>query len=193
MFTQHQYPQFFTSTCLEWKYLLANDNYKKIIIEDLKWLVNHHWIKIYCFVIMPNHLHYIWHVHPSLIYQKVKGSHLRNTAQKIKNDLIVNNEQKILDQFYVGAKDRAYQFWERNPLSTDLYSPHVIQQKMNYIHANPIRKNLCQAAEDYIYSSAEYYKSGQDQFGILTHIGEIGTWNEDPILVKSKYFGSDAS
>jgi putative transposase len=190
MFLNHQNPNFFTATCLEWQYLLEQDKYKDFIINDLQWLVNYGWIKLYAFTIMPNHLHYIWHNHPELDYIKIKGGHLRNTSQKIKHNLILNNETQLLNKFYVGAKDRAYQFWERNPLSTELYTPKVIYQKLDYIHANPVmgKWNLCKEPKDYIYSSAEFYETGFDRFGMLTHIGEIGIWEKEPVRVKSKYF-----
>ena len=109
MYLYQHYPQYFTSTCLEWNYLLKQDRYKDKISKDLKWLVDYHWIKVYAFVIMPNHLHYIGHVHPTLNYSKVKGGHLRNTSQKIKHDLLQNKEEKLFSQFYIGAKNRAYQ------------------------------------------------------------------------------------
>ena len=190
MQSENHYPQFFTATCLEWQYLLEQDKYKDIVLQDLQFLVLHGWIKLYAFVLMPNHLHYIWENHPSLIYSKIKGSHLRNTAQKIKHDLVLNKEEQLLDKFYVGAKDRAYQFWERNPKSIDLYTPRVIYQKLDYIHANPVQEkwSLCKEPKDYFYSSAAFYETGIDRFGMLTPIGEIGVWDREPDIIKSNYF-----
>jgi putative transposase len=39
----------------------------------------------------------------------------------IKFDLTENHPQ-VLSHFEVNLKERKYQFWERNPLSVDLYS-----------------------------------------------------------------------
>ncbi len=185
-----QHPQFFTATCLEWQSLFDQDNFKDIIIKDLRWLVVHGWIKLYSFVLMPNHLHYIWENHPSLLYSKVKGGHLKTTAQKIKYDLVLNDNKQLLDKFYVGAKDRIYQFWERNPKSIDLYTPKVIYQKLDYIHANPVQEkwSLSKEPKDYFYSSAEFYETGFDRFGMLTYIGNIGIWDREPDRVRSNYF-----
>ncbi|MBK8983330.1 MAG: hypothetical protein IPM38_13665 [Ignavibacteria bacterium] len=36
----------------------------------------------------------------------------------------------IYESLYVGAKDRKYQFWERNPLSVPLFSQKVVEQKI---------------------------------------------------------------
>ncbi|MCC9165461.1 transposase [Pontibacter harenae] len=51
---------FFTATILEWKHLLKPDKYKNLIIESLRFLVENKRVKVYGFVIMPNHLHLLW-------------------------------------------------------------------------------------------------------------------------------------
>ncbi|OIR12063.1 hypothetical protein GALL_63140 [mine drainage metagenome] len=48
----------------------------------------------------------------------------------IKYDLQKNNTA-LLESFLVKAKDRQYQFWERNALSIDLFSEAVLMQKIN--------------------------------------------------------------
>jgi len=56
------YPQFFTATILEWKPLLQEDKYKGIILDSLHFLVENKRIALYGFVLMPNHMHLIWHI-----------------------------------------------------------------------------------------------------------------------------------
>lgn len=79
------------------------------------------------------------------------------------------NHPKVLEKFYVGKKDRIYQFWKRNPLSVDLWTKEVFIQKMEYIHYNPVAASLCAYPEDYKYSSAKFYETGEDRFSIITH------------------------
>ncbi|MBY0477267.1 MAG: hypothetical protein K2Q24_06450 [Chitinophagaceae bacterium] len=93
---------------------------------------------------------------------------MKYTAQQIKFDLQKTNP-KFLEEFRVDAKDWQFQFWERNPLSIDLYSEEVYFQKVNYIHYNPVEAGLCILPEDYCYSSASYYETLVDKFGFLTH------------------------
>jgi hypothetical protein len=83
--------------------------------------------------------------------------------------LLDNN--KTLNEFLVNAKDRQYQFWERNSLGIDLWSEKAFIQKLNYIHNNPVKSpwNLVQYPEDYKYSSAKFYETGIDDFGFLSH------------------------
>ena len=51
---------FWTDTVKDWKHLLKSEKYKLLIIEVLKNLVDKGLIKVFSFVIMPNHLHMVW-------------------------------------------------------------------------------------------------------------------------------------
>jgi putative transposase len=162
------WPQFFTATILEWKTLLQQDKYKEEIVKSLRFLVQQKRIKLYAFVIMNNHLHLIWQPMPGQTLQTIQHSFLKHTAQAIKLNLQQTNRE-LLEQFKVGAKDRMYQFWERNSLSVELRSSKVFNQKLEYIHYNPVKAGLCINPEDYYYSSAKFYTTGVDDFGMLTN------------------------
>lgn len=63
------------------------------------------------------------------------------------------NHPKVLECFKVVAKDRKYQFWERNALSEELRRREVFAQNLDYIHWNFVKGGLCNLPEDYNYSS----------------------------------------
>lgn len=163
------YPHFFTATILAWKKLLQPDKYKQIIIESLHFLVKEGRIKVYAFVIMPNHIHLIWRILAPHTQENVQRDFLKFTAQRIKRDLCLHHEA-VLAHFYVGASDRKYQFWERNPLAIPLYSLPVFLQKLAYIHKNPLQEkwDLAPYPEAYYYSSAKFYETGEDDFDMLS-------------------------
>ena len=54
------WPQFFTATIQNWKHLLADEKYKAVVINCLKFLVENNKVQINAFVIMSNHIHIIW-------------------------------------------------------------------------------------------------------------------------------------
>jgi putative transposase len=168
--TFNYYPQFLTATILEWKHLLAIDSMKDIIISSLQFLVKERRVKIYGFVRMPNHIHLIWQILDEHEKAKVQQSFLKYTAQQMKFAL-ANRDTTELEKYKVQASDRAYQFWERNSLSIDLWSRLVFLQKLNYMHNNPIQSKwkLCQYPEEFRYSSSRFYEKGVDEFGFLTH------------------------
>lgn len=80
------------------------------------------------------------------------------------------NDDELHQDTIVQTSDRKHQVWERNALRIDIYSEKVFQQKMTYIHNNPIaeRWKLGRLPEDYRYSSARYYQQGIDTCGIVT-------------------------
>lgn len=171
MITEH--PQFFTATTLNWKKLLAPDKYKDIIIQSLKFLVDNHRVFIYGFVIMPNHIHLIWQMKDDINPSHVQRDVLKYTAQQIKFDL-QQNHPTVLAHFKVDVKDRTYQIWEHRPLSVPLWSQHVFEQKLDYIHHNPVHEKwkLADLPENYAYSSARFYLCNEDRFGFITHYKE---------------------
>ena len=162
------WPQFYTATILEWKHLLKQDKYKDVVVESLRFLVNEKRIRLYAFVIMSNHMHLIWQPVAEFTPIDIQHSLMSFTAHQFKNDL-EKNHPKVLSQFKVEAKDRDYQFWERNSLSIDLFTEAVFIQKLDYIHWNPVRAGLCNLPEEYHYSSAKFYEFGVDDFDMLTH------------------------
>jgi putative transposase len=164
------HPCFFTATILEWKHLLKESEFKDIIINSLLFLKQEKSIVVYGFVIMPNHIHLIWHIQYGFKKDNVQMRFLKFTAQQMKFRLIDTKDPR-LPKFFVNAKDRQYQFWERNALSIELWSPGVFMQKLDYIHNNPLQHQwkLVQSPEDYKYSSAKFYYMGIDEFGLLTH------------------------
>lgn len=123
---------------------------------------------------MPNHIHLVWKILEPHLREDVQRDFLKFTAQKIKSDLKLNYPE-YLENFWVNARDREYQFWERDPLSVELISVPVILQKIDYIHKNPItpKWNLCPTVTEYKYSSAKFYYEGIDEFGMLSNIGDV--------------------
>jgi putative transposase len=168
-----QYISFFTATILNWKHLLLDDHYKDIVISSMRFLVKDNRVSIFAFVLMPNHIHLVWKIANDRKKDEVQRDFLKYTAQKIKRKLTAEKPEE-LKPFYVGAKDRKYQFWERNPLTSRLPSEELIVQKINYIHANPVRGkwNLCKEFYDYKYSSAGFYYRDDKTWDFLTHYAD---------------------
>ncbi len=131
-------------------------------------MVKEKWIELNVFCIMSNHIHLIWQIQAGDERDAVRRNFLKFVSQTIQRDL-KKHHPKVLERFYVNAKDRKYQFWKRNPLSIDLWTKEVFIQKMEYVHNNPVTAGLCLQPEDYKYSSAKFYESGIDEFGILKH------------------------
>jgi REP element-mobilizing transposase RayT len=162
------WPQFYTATIQNWKHLLEDDKHKEIIIDCLRFLVNEKRIELNAFVIMSNHIHLVWQPLFGFTPSDIQSAFMKYTAQQLKHSLS-KKDKAYLNEFKVDKYDRKYQFWKREALSIELISPAVFDQKLEYIHSNPVIAGLCNFPEAYKYSSAEFYHSGTDRFGIITH------------------------
>jgi REP element-mobilizing transposase RayT len=158
---------FYTSTIVEWKSLLENDIFKDTIIQSLEYRSNKNLINVYGFVIMPNHIHIIIEMLKMNGKEKPIASLMKVTSHQFKK-MLTNDE---LINFKVDRESRNYQFWQRDPLPIELYSREVIEQKLDYIHNNPIQGkwSLCNDIIDYKYSSATYYELDRNDFGFMKH------------------------
>ena len=103
---QHS-PQFFTATILEWKHLLKSDEYKQIIIDSLLFLKKEGSITVNAFVIMPNHIHLIWHIQDGYKREKIQLRFMKYTAQQMKFRLIDTQDFRLQD-YLVNTVYRKY-------------------------------------------------------------------------------------
>ena len=160
---------FYTDTIFEHKHLLADDQFKILVIDSWKYLVAKNKIKIYAFVIMPNHLHLIWQMLEMNGKESPAGSFTKYTAHQFQKNLR-RTDKNELEKYHSLKTDRDYQFWIRDPLAIALSSHIAFIQKMEYIHSNPLKEKwqLAKLPEDYRWSSAAFYEHGMDEFGIIT-------------------------
>ena len=165
----HQGIEFFTATCLNWQPLLHSDKHKNIIMDSLSFLVKNNRIWLYGYVIMPNHVHILWCKQPDWLNKNVQQHFSKFTAQQLKFSLI--NDEQSLDKYKSTQNDREYQFWERRTYKATMYSRTVLEQKLDYIHNNPVKAELCQLPEEYSYSSASYYMDNSEN-ELITHYME---------------------
>ncbi|SDE07681.1 hypothetical protein SAMN04488024_11190 [Pedobacter soli] len=169
----YNYPYFYTDTICNFAHLLVDDHLKMIVINSLKFLVFRKVIEVYGYVIMPNHIHVIWNMLKINGKESPAASFTKFTAHEFKKYLAANNPL-LLNQYHSEKNDRSYQFWKRDPLAIPLSRESILIQKLDYIHDNPIQEkwNLSAQPEDYRWSSANFYETGVDEFGFLTHFME---------------------
>jgi len=161
---------FWTATIHKWINLLEPESKKDILIESLSYLSFQGVVDVFGFVIMPNHVHIIWRMNKMNGKEKPFGSFLKYTAHEFKKTI----SSKELSKFSVQRSNKGFEFWQRDSLSIELFSPEVAYQKLGYIHLNPMAKNWSLVTDpcDYAYSSAGFYETGNSKFPFLKHLGE---------------------
>ncbi len=100
-------------------------------------------------MIMSNHIHIIWQPHFGFTPSDIQGSFMKHTSKQLKTSL-VKNDLTTLETYKVNKYDCDYQVWKRNPLSIELRTASVFNQKLNYIHQNPVMAGLCSNQKNFI-------------------------------------------
>lgn len=142
---------FLTLTVYRWYYIFDRHDRWKILADSLKFCQNKKAVKIYGFVFMLNHIHLLAEA-PDMI------GFLRDFKRYIAQSLLKNigaTEPNILKLFK--TKDSKYQFWEKTNMPQLIETEKFFQQKLDYIHNNPIKKQYVTSPEHWHWSSAQHY------------------------------------
>ncbi|MCP4461149.1 MAG: transposase [Cytophagales bacterium] len=128
---------FWTATIHKWDKMLLPAAFKETITDSLTHLSELKTIDVFGFVIMPNHLHMIWRMNDMNGKETPRASLLKDTAHQFKSML----EPNELPRFKVTAANKKCEFWQRDALAIELYTPEVAYQKLDYIHLNPLAEH----------------------------------------------------
>lgn len=164
---------FWTATINKWQRLLQQDEYKEVIIDSLQYLTDNGKIDVFAFVIMPNHLHFIWRVNEPNGKESPQGSFMKYTAHTFQKMLRQKGVGE-LNNYKTDAANKKYEFWQPDSLAIPLYTRGVAVQKLKYIHMNPLAEHwqLVKDPCDYKYSSAIYYEQDEKNFSFLKDLWE---------------------
>jgi len=86
-----------------------------------------------------------------------------NTSKKflkVLNDPVESRSDwmKLVFEYHGKYKNKqTNQVWTHESHAEHIYSQKFIEQKVNYIHNNPVRAGIVLRPEDYLYSSASNY------------------------------------
>ena len=111
--------------------------------------------KLISYVLMPDHTHLI--VNP-------QDGRIREFTGKLKSlsaRAIIKNARGI--DFQLDSEGSSYQVWQESFKAVPLWSAWMIWQKINYIHANPVKAGLVSSARDYRWSSFQAFYSGSSE------------------------------
>jgi hypothetical protein len=93
----------------------------------------------------------------------------RKIEEAIRENTFESRKEWILWMFKRAAQQNSnnknFQFWQQDNHPTELYGYETLKQKINYLHANPIRAGIVYETWHYKYSSAINYCT--DMNGLL--------------------------
>lgn len=156
-------PYFVTLTTVGWIDVFTREAYSKELIKNLAFCQDNRGLEIYAYVLMPSHLHMICRrkAEAGLLSDLLRDFKSYTSKQLMK--MISENEQEsrkewLLHLFKYYAKftkqNQEMMFWQKTSHPVELYSNKMIEQKLEYIHQNPVKAGIVIEPWAYLYSSA---------------------------------------
>ena len=156
---------FITFSVVEWVDIFIKKEYFDIIIKSLRFCQKNKGLNIHDLVIMTNHNHFIFSAREgsklSNIIRDFKKHTSTEIVETIKKKEPDNRRDLLLGIFQKhglkNIRNKKYQFWMQDNHPVELSTNTMINQRLDYIHNNPVKKGLVDEAEKYLYSSARDY------------------------------------
>lgn len=149
---------FVTFAVQEWADVFTRNCYKDILIDNLKFCQENKGLELYAWCIMSNHVHLIGRVNGGDSWPEILRDFKKYTSKAIIKAIHEHpGESRKEHLLGVFKTPKGYRFWRSGNHPIELWSNAVIDQKLDYIHYNPVETGLVYRAEDYVYSSAIDY------------------------------------
>jgi len=158
------YAYFVTLTIVEWIDIFTRPVYRHIIVDALNYCIANKGLQVYCWCLMSNHLHMITSASEGNNLSDILRDFKKFTSKEITNSIKEIPESRrdwLLNLFwYAGKNDKKiknYKVWQEGNEAKEIHSNEFLDEKMEYIHNNPVRAELVANQFDYLYSSAKAY------------------------------------
>jgi putative transposase len=150
---------FITSTVVAWLPVFTTHACCDILVRSFVYCREHKGLRIYAFVVLDNHFHAIVTA-PELA--KTLADLKKFTAREIVAQLQSKGRQWLIDQlrYFRGAHKQAstHQVWQEAAIRRRLRA--MMEQKLEYLHNNPVKRGLVASPEHWRYSSAHEWLAG---------------------------------
>ncbi|MFN0274430.1 MAG: REP-associated tyrosine transposase [Chitinophagales bacterium] len=154
---------FMTFTVVDWIDVFSRKRYCDILLESFTYCRKEKGLLLSAYVIMSNHVHVIAKSSAGELSELV-GSIKKFISKKIITSIKEEPESRrewMLHRFEYAAKytkrNEQYQFWTHDNHPEGIFTPQFFDQKLHYIHMNPVRAGIVELPEHYLYSSARNY------------------------------------
>ena len=157
---------FITSTIVSWIDLFTREEYIKIILDSWQHCITEKGLRVHAFCVMPSHVHAIMSSgeKPELweITRDWKAWTARHIIQAIKNNGKESRKDWLLRNFDTHVYENGFvknaQLWRQGYHPICLNTAEKLEQRLNYIHYNPVKAGYVMDSQQWLYSSARYYE-----------------------------------
>jgi REP element-mobilizing transposase RayT len=155
-----------------WVDLFSRRDYRDVVIDSFKYCQQHKGLNLFAFVIMSNHIHLLAQSEVGDLSGFIRDFK-RYTSKRFVEIMESGKESrsewmKMVFKYHAKLKDKqTHQIWTHENHAEHIYSQKFIEQKVKYIHNNPVRSGIVAKPEDYLYSSARNYSGLESVIDVI--------------------------
>ena len=149
-----------TFSCYRRLPLLTNNEWKTKLSRCIDKAGEEESFQLAAFVFMPDHVHLL--VVPETSDANISRylARLKQPFSKYVKSQLEESKSPLADKLTVRERPgkTTFRFWQEGPgYDRNLFEPKTIAASLNYLHTNPVTRNLCPRAIDWTWSSARFY------------------------------------
>jgi REP element-mobilizing transposase RayT len=155
---------FVTLTAVGWIDVFTRKNHKLLLVESLKYCQQNKGLVIFGWCLMPSHLHMICRAEGNNTLSDILRDFKKFTSKAIVKQIEEEPESRrewMLELFAKAGEPlkhiKDYKFWQEGNQAKEIFSNQFLEEKLNYIHNNPVEEMIVAKPEDYLFSSARNY------------------------------------
>lgn len=169
---------FVTFTVINWIDIFIRDEYRNVFLDSVGYCQKNKGLEVYAWCIMTSHIHMILGSKGENkledIIRDLKSFTSRSIRKLIENKEKVGESRrewisKMMRQAGLNnGNNKDFQFWQQHNNPIELSTNFLLDQKLEYIHKNPVEAGFVESPEMWFYSSAkDYYGKGKGAIDIL--------------------------
>lgn len=160
-----RHAHFVTFSCYRRQQLLVSDWSRQLVCDSFDRARGYFEIDVWAYVVMPEHVHaLVWPRRKDYDLGRFLGGVKRYVSTAVRDRLEEQNNTKWLDALTVrhGGNER-FRFWQKGGgFDKNVWSEEVARNIIDYIHENPVRRELVDRPSDWRWSSAAWYDGERD-------------------------------
>jgi putative transposase len=165
---------FVTCTVVYWLDPFIRNEYRNVLLDGIKYCQKKKGLEIYGWCLMTSHLHMIIGSQGEKM-DNIMQSFKTNTSRKIK-EMLKGSKDESRKEWMLWMMERSgklnkhngsFQFWQEGNHPIELFDNKIMQQKLDYVHDNPVEAGFVEKPEDWLWSSARDYAGSKGLLDIL--------------------------
>ena len=158
-------PYFVTFAVEGWVDVFTRQLYKDLVLESIRFCQKEKGLVLYGWCLMSNHIHMIIGRKGENNIEEIVRDFKKYTSvqvcRAIESNTLESRREWMLNIFRLSASESnkhiKYKFWQSEFHPIELFYNEMMDQKLEYIHENPVKEGIVENAEEYLYSSARDY------------------------------------